>query len=374
MPLRSDLVGRSSEPLPARTARARALLEAAVAPGWRRDVRIPITRGPLARPGCAVTRCRREALTGQQAGQEVVQATEQELCSGHRRWILQGRPDLVRFVATTKPKIVDYEQPRPCEVADCRIGRSGGWLCPQHHRAWIAAGEPPVRGWAAGVLVTEPQGPVCAVGRCPLVAVPAAGYCRAHQSRWIRLGRPDAEAFEAHLMNYADSRWDFRRLPEQLKLEIQYAMQRADELGTAQRKVAFGHMIRVLLHVGAHTLLEHTRGEWNDIFTRYLDHPRQHTTARAWLGFTVEQLTDLMEGEGWDHEYPRDVWELRRLGLRSNQRRLDFTDISQPWLRELAKRWIHWRITVDEVSPVTATCDLKALRRLSGHLAATGQA
>lgn len=33
MPLRSDLVGRSSEPLPARVARAHALLEAAVAPG-----------------------------------------------------------------------------------------------------------------------------------------------------------------------------------------------------------------------------------------------------------------------------------------------------------------------------------------------------
>jgi hypothetical protein len=81
-----------------------------------------------------------------------------------------------------------------------------------------------------------------------------------------------------------------------------------------------------------------------------------------------------MEGEGRDQEYPRDVWELRRLGLRSNQRRLDFSDIDQPWLRELAKRWIHWRITVEEVFAVTATCDLKALRRLSGHLAATGQA
>jgi hypothetical protein len=59
-------------------------------------------------------------------------------------------------------------------------------------------------------------------------------------------------------MNYDDPSWDFRRLPAQLKLEIQYAMQRADELGTAQRNLAFGHMIRVLLHVDAHTLLEHT--------------------------------------------------------------------------------------------------------------------
>jgi hypothetical protein len=33
MPLRSDLVGRSTEPMPARVARARALLEAAVGAG-----------------------------------------------------------------------------------------------------------------------------------------------------------------------------------------------------------------------------------------------------------------------------------------------------------------------------------------------------
>jgi hypothetical protein len=240
-----------------------------------------------------VTGCRREALTGQKV--------KQELCSGRRRrWVLQGRPDRARFIATTEPKILDYEQPRRCGIAGCRIGRSGGFLCLQHQRAWIAAGEPPVLGWAASVVVTEPQGPVCAVGRCPLVAVPAGGYCRAHQSRWIRLGRPDAEAFESHLMNYEDSRWDFRRLPAQLKLEIQYVMQRADVLGAAQRELAFGYMVRVLLHVGAGTLLERTRGEWDDVFGRYLDHPRQHNKARAWLGFAVEQLTDLMEGGGWD--------------------------------------------------------------------------
>jgi hypothetical protein len=80
MPLRSDLVGRSSEPLPARTARACALLEAAVAPGWRRNVRIPIGFGPLARPGCAVTGCRRAESGGVVVGG--VQGAEQELDRG----------------------------------------------------------------------------------------------------------------------------------------------------------------------------------------------------------------------------------------------------------------------------------------------------
>ncbi|MFC4951185.1 hypothetical protein, partial [Pseudonocardia sp. GCM10023141] len=189
MALRSDLVGRSNEPLPARVARARALLEAAVDPGWRRDVRIPLGRGRFARPG-SVTGCRRDALNRREVVQAGGQETgvEQELCSGHcRRWILHGRPSLATFIATTKPKIVDYEQPQRCGVASCRVGRSGGWLCPQHRRAWISVGEPPVRDWVASAAVTEPQGAVCTVRRCPLVAAPGADYCRAHRSRWIRL-------------------------------------------------------------------------------------------------------------------------------------------------------------------------------------------
>ena len=31
------------------------------------------------------------------------------------------------------------------------------------------------------------------------------------------------------------------------------------------------------------------------------------------------------------------MWELRRLGLQANQRRLDFTELVQPWLRARAK-------------------------------------
>ncbi len=55
----------------------------------------------------------------------------------------------------------------------------------------------------------------------------------------------------------------------------------------------------------------------------------------------------LAEGEGgWDSEYPRDAWRLRRLGITGTGfATLQFGGISQPWLKDLAKRWTRWRIS-----------------------------
>src|ERR1700756_2979450 len=49
---------------------------------------------------------------------------------------------------------------------------------------------------------------------------------------------------------------------------------------------------------------------------------------------------------GWEAEYPRDVWRMRRLGY-DGDRPLRFAAISQPWLRHLTKTVgalaaVHW--------------------------------
>lgn len=54
-------------------------------------------------------------------------------------------------------------------------------------------------------------------------------------------------------------------------------------------------------------------------------------------------MADLVEAGGWEAEFARDVWQMRRLGFAGNQR-LDFTAIGQPWLHELVKRWLRWRL------------------------------
>ncbi len=50
-------------------------------------------------------------------------------------------------------------------------------------------------------------------------------------------------------------------------------------------------------------------------------------------------------GHGWDVEYPRDVWRLRSLGINDGPvATLKFDRITQPWLKDLAKRWIRARL------------------------------
>ena len=65
-----------------------------------------------------------------------------------------------------------------------------------------------------------------------------------------------------------------------------------------------------------------------------------------------DALESLRDGTGWEIEYPSDVWRLHKLpgitipaGRPCPHARLRFDHITQPWLRELAKRWTRLRLT-----------------------------
>jgi integrase len=71
----------------------------------------------------------------------------------------------------------------------------------------------------------------------------------------------------------------------------------------------------------------------------------------------------------WDQEYGRDVWQLRELGIRDRSiANIHFTDIPQPWLKELAKRWARWRLSIGRV-PETAALGVLAISRFGKFLA-----
>ncbi|MBM0230484.1 tyrosine-type recombinase/integrase [Micromonospora sp. STR1_7] len=361
---RHDLVGApTGEPLPERVARARVLLEEAVPPQWRREPLIYV-RPQHMEAVCAVTRCRREAI-------------DHGMCNGHaQRWHRIGRPQLDVFLTTTESALRDHHILPSCLVSVCRRGRARDDLCPVHSRQWKAAKRPLIATWVTTVVVTDGPQSTCRLPNCELAAEGGSLYCRVHHRRWRARGEPTHEEFEAEVMNYGDPCWDFRRLPGQLKLELQYALKCNHELGFPPGSHSCSQAVRMLVRRGATTLLEHDRASWTAIFRSYLNDPNQFKNAAAFLSFAVEQLTDLIEGSGWKREYPRDVWQLRRLGYipAAASRQLNFTDIQQRWLVDSAKRWLHWRLTVEEKSINTVSADLLALRRLSAFLTATGQA
>jgi hypothetical protein len=98
-------------------------------------------------------------------------------------------------------------------------------------------------------------------------------------------------------------------------------------------------VVRLLARMGVTSMLDHDEDAWRQQSRSGLT----DTQSRFFLVTAYRAVLDLVEAGGWDAEYPRDIWRLRRLGF-DGERTLRFDRIPQPWLRELAKRRMRWRL------------------------------
>lgn len=88
------------------------------------------------------------------------------------------------------------------------------------------------------------------------------------------------------------------------------------------------------------------------------------SVARRFLTDTLGWLEDLEVGVGWDSEFERDVWQLRRLGYPNRDACVRFDRIEAVWLRQLTKRWARWRLSTG-VSPTTVSTGVLAVSLLA---------
>jgi integrase len=130
---------------------------------------------------------------------------------------------------------------------------------------------------------------------------------------------------------------------------------------------------------GVTSLLDHTEGQWRDLARRRRQTegggriPPRHA---AFLIYARDAVETLRDGAGWESEYPRDIWRLRKLGgLKTSaahphpqaRSHLRFDRIAQPWLKDLTKRWVRLRLT-SGLAISTAMSDVQALTRFSAFL------
>jgi integrase len=302
---------------------------------------------------------------------------ENGLCSAHgNRWRDRGRPDLTAFLADPGPPLNGRRQLTACAVADCRYGSSGQGLCTRHRSAWEHAGHPDPAVWAARAEPPAVQlRAECLLPFCMLWTENAAHqFCKAHDTRWRQLGSPEPGEFIEHCLLRGKARIDFRDLPAQLRLEMQYAVQcrRDQETITLPPQVA-GWAVRRAREAGVESLLDLSEGEWRQASGG------KGGTYQAFLLFARDAVEALAEGTGWEAEYPRDVWRLHRIpglvmnpGKPANSRiRLRFDRVAQPWLRALSKRWARLRLS-SGLSVGTVQSDVAALTRFSEFLAVAG--
>jgi integrase len=351
---------------PARKYRAPVgLLEkliAAIRPEFRAEVLVfapgdPVFGGPACRvPGCGRT------------------ARAFGMCLGHwERWADAGRPDIEMFAASAPRAWKGHALPGACAVPGCGFGatRRGLGLCARHVGAWRRAGCPDPGQWAAVLApVAMPAGQaVCQVGSCQLWAHRGSVLCNVHDRRWKDRGQPEPAVFTAWQEGEPAGereRADLRPLSRQLRLELQYAVQcRGDEKMARITAAEIRQAVRLLTRGGFASVLDRGELEWRD------GYPPGNRGAR-FLVYAHRKVTALAEGEGWDNEYPRDTWRLRRLGIQSPTATLRFGGISQPWLRELAKRWTRWRLSAGVAAGGACYRGVQAITRLSGFFQAAG--
>jgi len=113
-------------------------------------------------------------------------------------------------------------------------------------------------------------------------------------------------------------------------------------------------VVQFLGQSAAGSLLDHCERQWRDAFPL----PRGKASQQhGLLIYARRQIEDLAYGHGWELEYPRDVWRLRWLGIDDGPvANLKFDRIAQPWLKELAKRWIRGRLASGISSSHASSC------------------
>ncbi|MYS80031.1 tyrosine-type recombinase/integrase [Embleya scabrispora] len=335
-------------------------LMAAVRPEFRVDIFVP-ERGALMFDSapCRVPGCVRQPRT-------------RGLCKGHYyQWQDEGGPDIEGFAAAASPEGLGRRELTVCVAPGCRYGGTRRGLCVRHHGFWERAGKPNRTAWLAGLdRVHNPDHPVCALSYCSLWTQGRSQFCVNHRSRWEAVGRPDLDEFTVLCESYGDDRFDFRPLGDrrQLKMELQYALQcRHDERQGKTPAAVARPVITLVTASPVASLLDWPIEQWNEFFdARHAAKHGQNGQA-AFLRYAHRRLEDLLCGSGWETEFPRDIWELHRLGI-EGRKRLRFDGIPQPWLRELAKRFARWRLSIGR-SPIQTYIDIQAVTRLARFLA-----
>jgi len=296
------------------------------------------------------------------------------LCQGHRlRWVHDGRPDLDVFAVTTDLRWHRQQPNQCCRVAGCGYGVARQGLCQLHAQQWQRGGRPALDRWLrnpAAVRQPEP-GATCRIPHCALWPQAAGPFCHAHSSTWKVNGRPDIDELARRFTDTvlpAEERIQLHRLSPRLKLEMQYVLQRRhdERRGKLAPHIAM-RVVRFLARQSVTSLLDTDEGTWRLRAQPVL----KDSLSRSFLGYAYRQIADLAETGGWEAEYPRDVWQMRRLGFDGN-RTLRFTGIPQPGLAELAKRWVRWRLSAGLGLEAGGARPVLAITRFARFLADIG--
>lgn len=352
------------------------VLLGAVRREFRADVYIPELDDPvLFGPRCVVDGC---VGRGHYMGAAALGPGE-HLCEPHaRQWRHAGRPEILGWVSGARP-LRTQRAAVACAVGGCRRSVAQNGLCGTHLRRWRALGRPAAAEFAAVAGAAPTAGAACIVEGCPFPGPPGWRLCDAHHHSWrfLRTRHPemDEAGYVAHLAaarQRSSPRYDVCGLAQPLRLELQLVLQaRHDERTVSVDPAAFGALARWVGQAGVTSLLDGDDAWWQRSAAEHLT-TRRRGPALALVRYarrTLGDLRDAAAGQLWE----LDVWPVARVdpdGRWAHQpvARISFVGIEPAWLRELAKRWARWRLSIQTKSPRSIVGVCGSLRRFTAWL------
>ncbi|MGW3983559.1 tyrosine-type recombinase/integrase [Streptomyces mirabilis] len=264
----------------------------------------------------------------------------EEFDADHRR-------DPQRFFAYTRPTqcIAGSDGER------CRRSAASRGLCRSHYASWsrvfrrqaLEDTDENLVEWAATTPGLEP-GPRCVVTGCPLDSVVRSGLCGTHYERWKKAAAQSSdpvqvETWAASAIPYlTGAQFSLAGLSPTARLELLFGLQQRDTIAgrvvprimrsLATRLTEFPSLI---LGTTEQDVMEAVEGQTNGIY---------------FCRQTLRYLRVALDEFNGIDPTQRPVWDLAALGIATATRRgrrrsgtADFTQIRQPWLREVTMEW-----------------------------------
>jgi integrase len=292
--------------------------------GWdpvRRLLAPPRDHPLLGLRECAVADC--------QAG---VRERGTVLCKTCNRRFHRADVPLEAFVALPSGKTNKSLGETLCRVTGCQRPTGGSArLCAAHAWQRRTLGVTVEAFLARDDLVPKPSFGDCQVPACIRRAAGKQGLCGPHRARWWQ-ERHQPPTVGVELAEWArtqppigiDHIVILKGLPERVQLELLVAMQQRSTVTMKTPMTLVRHVIGLLREHRMPSVLDLGR----------LDAAGLRPDIRTTIGWITTAVRRALSAP--ELERRKDVWDLAVFGLAGG---LDFTQISQPWLREAAKGW-----------------------------------
>ncbi|EFG79831.1 site-specific recombinase, phage integrase family [Mycobacterium parascrofulaceum ATCC BAA-614] len=317
-------------------------LSTRIDPAWRPgewDAGVWLFTGDLDSERTAAWRCR-------SPGCPIPTRTYNGRCFGCRHALSASGVSEEEFDRHPRRRSTRLVAPGVCTVPGCECERDCRGLCRRHALDWRKAGGGPVQVFIASAQPLRRRAS-CVVAGCAREGVARHGLCKFHGIRLYRErggARPSREELAAWIANekprIAGHQFYLADLPELVRLELLYALQRRDEAPPSLDPV----QVRILIsrlegassvrRADPEAVCESGGVQYNGTIKGLYRDLRRHLE-RAWTQYS-----------GTD-PYAGDVWHLELLDLQSNGSRrwpatkgtVDFGAVELGWLREVLKDW-----------------------------------